>query len=65
MIDARNPLDEGYRIDRVKECFDRRGEQTITEMQDGLLRELDQYMGEAEQFDDITMMFIKRLNRKY
>ena len=65
VIDARNPLDEGYRIDRVKECFDRRGEQTITEMQDGLLRELDQYMGEAEQFDDITMMFIKRLNRKY
>ena len=65
VIDARNPLDEGYRIDRVKEYFDRRGDHTVNEMQDGLLHELDQYMGGSEQFDDITMMFIERLNQKH
>ena len=65
VIDARNPRDEGYSIDRVKEYFDRRGDHTVNEMQDGLLHELDQYMGGSEQFDDITMMFIERLNQKH
>ena len=31
-------------------------------MQDALLHELDEFMEESEQFDDITMMFVKRLD---
>ena len=31
-------------------------------MQDALLHELDEFMEESEQFDDITMMFVKRID---
>ena len=61
VIDARNPMGEGYGIDRLKDYFDRFGDQGIAEMQEALLRELDEHMKDSEQFDDITMMFIKRL----
>jgi sigma-B regulation protein RsbU (phosphoserine phosphatase) len=61
VIDARNPMGEGYGIDRLKDYFDRFGDQDIAEMQEALLRELDEHMKDSEQFDDITMMFIKRL----
>jgi len=60
VIDARNASDQGYGFDRLKVYFDRCGEQSVVEMQDGLLRDLDDYMNSTEQFDDITMMFVKR-----
>ena len=60
VIDARNASDQGYGFDRLKVYFDRCGEQSVVEMQDGLLRDLDEYMNSTEQFDDITMMFVKR-----
>ena len=54
-------MGEGYGIDRLKDYFDRFGDQSIAEMQEALLRELDEHMKDSEQFDDITMMFIERL----
>ena len=60
VIDARNASAQGDGFDRLKVYFDRCGEQSVVEMQDGLLRDLDEYMNSTEQFDDITMMFVKR-----
>ena len=62
VIDARNPLGDSYGISRLKNYFDRFGGCEIVEMQDALLHELDEFMEESEQFDDITMMFVKRID---
>ena len=62
VIDARNPLGDSYGISRLKNYFDRFGGYEIAEMQDALLHELDEFMDESEQFDDITMMFVKRID---
>lgn len=60
VVDARNPLDQGYGFDRLKDYFSRCGDQPVVEMQDDLLDEIDRYMNKSDQFDDITMMFIRR-----
>ena len=60
VIDARNASDQGYGFDRLKAFFSRCGDQSVVEMQDNLLDEIDHYMDKSDQFDDITMMFIRR-----
>ena len=64
VIDARNPLGERYGMERLKSYFDSHHPDTVVQMQDDLLRTLDEFMLGADQFDDITMMFIKRVAQK-
>ena len=60
VTDARSPQDKGYGLDQLRSFFSSHNGQSAEEMKDGLLKELDDYMDGAEQFDDITMMFIQR-----
>ena len=60
VTDARNPEDQGYGINRLRSFFSHNEHLSVEQMQKSLLNELDGYMDGAEQFDDITMMFIKR-----
>lgn len=62
VTDARNPSGERYGMDRLKQFFDSHHLQTVEDMQKDLLQSLDEFMQGTEQFDDITMMFIKRTN---
>jgi serine phosphatase RsbU (regulator of sigma subunit) len=60
VTDARNPQDERYGIERLKAFFGNHDHLTVEQMQENLLDAIDTFMQGAEQFDDITMMFIKR-----
>lgn len=60
VTDARDPRGEGYGLERLKEFFDNHHESSVSQMQQDLLSELDAFMQDSEQFDDITIMFIKR-----
>jgi serine phosphatase RsbU (regulator of sigma subunit) len=60
VTDARNPQDERYGIERLKAFFDSHDHLTVEQMQENLLNTIDTFMQGTEQFDDITMMFIKR-----
>ena len=60
VTDARSPQDKGYGLDQLKSFFSSHNGQSVEQMKDSLLKELDDYMDGAEQFDDITMMFIQR-----
>lgn len=60
VTDARDPQGERYGLERLKAFFDSHHESSVVQMQQDLLRVLDDFMQDSEQFDDITMMFIKR-----
>jgi serine phosphatase RsbU (regulator of sigma subunit) len=62
VTDARDPRGERYGLERLKEFFDNHHESSVSQMQQDLLSELDTFMQGSEQFDDITIMFIKRTN---
>lgn len=62
VTDARSPSGERYGMDRLKQFFNSHYLQTVEDMQKDLLQSLDAFMQGTEQFDDITMMFIKRTN---
>ena len=64
VIDARSPLGESYGMERLKSFFDSHHPHTVDQMQEELLKTLDEFMLGAEQFDDITIMFIKRITQQ-
>ena len=60
VTDARNERDESFSAARLKAYFDQVHQQSVFEMRDQLYARLIEYMNGAEQFDDITIMFVKR-----
>jgi serine phosphatase RsbU (regulator of sigma subunit) len=65
VTDARSPSGERYGMERLKNFFTEHHLQTTDELQRDLLESLDNFMQDAEQFDDITMMFIKRMHQDH
>lgn len=65
VTDARSPSGERYGMERLKNFFTEHHLQTTDELQRDLLESLDNFMQDTEQFDDITMMFIKRMHQDH
>lgn len=61
VTDACNPLGERYGIERLKSFFNSHHPEPVDQMLQELLGTLDEFMQDADQFDDITMMFIRRI----
>ena len=61
VTDARNDRDESFSFARLKNYFDQVDQQSVFEMRDQLFDSLTRFMNGADQFDDITIMFVKRL----
>ncbi len=61
VTDARNKNEQSYGIERLINIFDQIECLSVEDMRDRLIHELTEFMDGAEQFDDITMMFLRRL----
>jgi serine phosphatase RsbU (regulator of sigma subunit) len=54
--EATDQNEELYGFVRMMESFDRNKDLTLEEFQAGVKRDIESFVGEAEQFDDITML---------
>lgn len=57
--EAQNVAGELYGDDRLRESADRAGSATMKEMCDSIRTDVNQFAGEAEQFDDMTMLAVR------
>ncbi len=53
--------EEEYSLERFVDVLKTNKEQTAKEIVDAVMRGIDAFVGEAPQFDDITLMVMKRL----
>ena len=61
VTDARNQNNESYGIERLKSCFDDIHELGVENIRDRVMLALTSFMDGAEQFDDITLMLLRRM----
>lgn len=59
--DARNSVEESFGMQRISAVISSFTNETPQAMRDMLMTQLQQFMEGCDQFDDITVMFIKRL----
>jgi sigma-B regulation protein RsbU (phosphoserine phosphatase) len=60
MSDAQNASEEFYGLSRLQDAIRKHSGKPANELRDALLAELRQWVGTTPQFDDITLMVIKR-----
>jgi sigma-B regulation protein RsbU (phosphoserine phosphatase) len=60
VVDAQNPQQEPFGSGRLLEAVQANQGRTAQEMQDDLLSRLQRFIGDAPQFDDITLMAVAR-----
>lgn len=58
--EAQDLADNEFGLERLIDCLRRNAPETTSGIVDAVFRELDQFTGTAPQFDDITLMVIKR-----
>jgi sigma-B regulation protein RsbU (phosphoserine phosphatase) len=58
--EAQDLADNEFGLERLIDCLRRNAPETTSGIVDAVFRELDQFTGAAPQFDDITLMVIKR-----
>ncbi len=58
--DANNVEGEEFGMERLVAALTEAREQTVDEILDNMFRRIDEFVGEAPQFDDITMMVVRR-----
>ncbi len=58
--EATNSGGEIWGCDRVMEAFERHAGETEKEILSDMWEEINEFVGEAEQFDDITMLLLRR-----
>jgi sigma-B regulation protein RsbU (phosphoserine phosphatase) len=58
--EANNLAEEEFGTDRLIDVMRRYAAEPPAEIVDAVFRELDEFVGEAPQFDDITLMIVKR-----
>ena len=56
VTEATNSNNELYGMDRLKKALDANSEKSITELLYDVKRDIDRFVGDAPQFDDITML---------
>ncbi len=61
VTEANNMAEEEYSLERFVDVLKTNKEQTAKEIVDAVMRGIDAFVGEAPQFDDITLMVMKRL----
>jgi sigma-B regulation protein RsbU (phosphoserine phosphatase) len=57
--EAHNPAEEEFSEERVKEALGRSARLPVSEMSARILAELKEWMGDAEQYDDLTFLLMK------
>jgi len=57
--EALNPADEEYGEDRLKELRRRLAHRNVDEMAQGVLAELNAWIADAAQYDDLTFILLK------
>ena len=60
VTDAQDLSEQEFGMDRLVDCLRRNGSASPAAIVDAVFRELDNFAGEAPQFDDITLMVMKR-----
>ncbi len=60
VIEAQNPSDEQFEIERMKSCLRENAGGTAAEIVDRLFEAIDAFAAGAPQYDDITLMIVKR-----
>jgi sigma-B regulation protein RsbU (phosphoserine phosphatase) len=60
VTEAQDLSENEFGIERLIDCIRRNASDSPSGIVDAVIRELDDFAGEAPQFDDITMMVIKR-----
>jgi sigma-B regulation protein RsbU (phosphoserine phosphatase) len=58
--DANNLAGEEFGMDRLVDALRESRERSVDEMIDNMFARIDEFVGEAPQFDDITMMVVRR-----
>jgi len=61
VTEANNPAEEEFSLERFVGVLKARRERPAAEIVDCVIQELDAFVGEAPQFDDITLMVMKRV----
>lgn len=56
VTEAQDKKDELFGEDRLLQSLAKNGAKPLSEMIDGVRADIDAFVGEAEQFDDITML---------
>lgn len=59
VAEATNAMDELYGTDRMIRALNRYGEGSCEELLRGMKEDIDEFVGEAPQFDDITMLSLQ------
>ena len=62
--EATNADNELFGMDRVVESLNKNPELSAKELIEKLKKDIDEYVGDAPQFDDLTMMSIRILDTK-
>jgi serine phosphatase RsbU (regulator of sigma subunit) len=62
MSDAQNASEEFYGLTRLQDAIRKHSRKPANELRDALLAELRGWVGNTPQFDDITLMVVKRRN---
>jgi serine phosphatase RsbU (regulator of sigma subunit) len=60
VVDAQNPDKERFGTEQMLVVAQANVGGSVHDLQENLLAQLQQYMGEEPQFDDITLMMIRR-----
>jgi serine phosphatase RsbU (regulator of sigma subunit) len=56
-----NPADEEFGTDRIVQVLKKHRHDSVSEIRDALVQELHEYRGDQNQFDDITIILMKRV----
>jgi sigma-B regulation protein RsbU (phosphoserine phosphatase) len=59
--EAQNEAEEEFGVDRLAGCLKEKDAQPAAEIVDHVLASIDRFAGRAPQFDDITLMVVKRM----
>lgn len=58
--EAQNLADDEFGVERLIDCLRRHAAESPAGVVDAVFHELDQFVGDAPQFDDITLLVLKR-----
>jgi serine phosphatase RsbU (regulator of sigma subunit) len=61
LIDARNPADEGWGVERLRRILDDAGSLNAADLMNSIISSVDEHMAGADQFDDLTVMVFRWL----
>ena len=59
VTEATNVNNELYGMDRLKAALDANSDKSVNELLPALKADIDKFVGDAPQFDDITMLCVK------